>query len=115
MPAIMVDPKNVELSSTTASRHLLTPVVTDPESRGRAQMGGARDGKERYKKMSKLGVRTSTATTRAWPRPRRKARSSPAPSTRLRQAEREAIYENEELDLEPHALHRRHRRRDGVF
>jgi DNA segregation ATPase FtsK/SpoIIIE-like protein len=41
----------------TASPHLLTPVVTDPKKAVVALNGRVREMEERYKKMSKLGVR----------------------------------------------------------
>ena len=54
---IMVDPKMLELSVYDAIPHLLTPVVTDPKKAVVALKWAVREMEERYKKMSKLGVR----------------------------------------------------------
>jgi S-DNA-T family DNA segregation ATPase FtsK/SpoIIIE len=54
---IMVDPKMLELSVYDAIPHLLTPVVTDPKKAVFALKWAVREMEERYKKMSKLGVR----------------------------------------------------------
>ena len=54
---IMVDPKMLELSVYDAIPHLLTPVVTDPKKAIVALKWAVREMEERYKKMSKLGVR----------------------------------------------------------
>ena len=54
---IMVDPKMLELSVYDGIPHLLTPVVTDPKKAVIALKWAVREMEERYKKMSKLGVR----------------------------------------------------------
>src|SRR5205085_578740 len=54
---IMVDPKMLELSVYDGIPHLLTPVVTDPKKAVVALKWAVREMEERYKKMSKLGVR----------------------------------------------------------
>ena len=53
----MVDPKMLELSVYDGIPHLLTPVVTDPKKAVVALKWAVREMEERYKKMSKLGVR----------------------------------------------------------
>src|SRR5215207_430758 len=54
---IMVDPKMLELSVYDGIPHLLSPVVTDPKKAVIALKWAVREMEERYKKMSKLGVR----------------------------------------------------------
>jgi DNA segregation ATPase FtsK/SpoIIIE, S-DNA-T family len=54
---IMVDPKMLELSVYDGIPHLLTPVVTDPKKAVVALKWAVREMEERYRKMSKLGVR----------------------------------------------------------
>ncbi|WP_317993937.1 DNA translocase FtsK [Bartonella gliris] len=54
---IMVDPKMLELSVYDGIPHLLTPVVTDPKKAVIALKWAVREMEERYRKMSKLGVR----------------------------------------------------------
>src|SRR3954469_15686005 len=54
---IMVDPKMLELSVYDGIPHLLSPVVTDPKKAIIALKWAVREMEERYKKMSKLGVR----------------------------------------------------------
>jgi DNA segregation ATPase FtsK/SpoIIIE, S-DNA-T family len=54
---IMVDPKMLELSAYDGIPHLLTPVVTDAKKAVVALKWAVREMEERYKKMSKLGVR----------------------------------------------------------
>ncbi|MQT12203.1 DNA translocase FtsK [Segnochrobactrum spirostomi] len=54
---IMVDPKMLELSVYDGIPHLLTPVVTDPKKAVVALKWTVREMEERYRKMSKLGVR----------------------------------------------------------
>jgi len=54
---IMVDPKMLELSVYDGIPHLLTPVVTDPKKAVVALKWAVREMEDRYKAMSKLGVR----------------------------------------------------------
>ncbi len=54
---IMVDPKMLELSVYDDIPHLLSPVVTDPKKAVVALKWTVREMEERYRKMSKLGVR----------------------------------------------------------
>src|SRR5262249_44008158 len=54
---IMVDPKMLELSVYDGIPHLLTPVVTDSKKAVVALKWAVREMEERYKNMSKLGVR----------------------------------------------------------
>ncbi len=53
----MIDPKMLELSVYEGIPHLLTPVVTDPKKAVIALKWAVREMEERYKKMSRLGVR----------------------------------------------------------
>jgi len=54
---IMIDPKMLELSIYDGIPHLLTPVVTDPKKAVVALKWAVREMEDRYKKMSKMGVR----------------------------------------------------------
>jgi len=54
---IMVDPKMLELSVYEGIPHLLAPVVTDPKKAVVALKWTVREMEERYRRMSKLGVR----------------------------------------------------------
>ncbi|RYC28690.1 DUF87 domain-containing protein, partial [Lichenibacterium minor] len=54
---IMIDPKMLELSVYDGIPHLLTPVVTDPKKAVTALKWAVREMEDRYKKMSKVGVR----------------------------------------------------------
>jgi DNA segregation ATPase FtsK/SpoIIIE, S-DNA-T family len=54
---IMIDPKMLELSVYEGIPHLLAPVVTDPKKAVVALKWAVREMEERYKKMSKVGVR----------------------------------------------------------
>ena len=54
---IMIDPKMLELSIYDGVPHLLTPVVTDPKKAVVALKWAVREMEDRYKKMSKVGVR----------------------------------------------------------
>ena len=54
---IMIDPKMLELSVYDGIPHLLAPVVTDPKKAVVALKWAVREMEERYRKMSKLGVR----------------------------------------------------------
>ncbi|HEX3501418.1 MAG TPA: DNA translocase FtsK 4TM domain-containing protein [Stellaceae bacterium] len=54
---IMVDPKMLELSIYDGIPHLLAPVVTDPRKAVMALKWAVREMENRYRNMSKLGVR----------------------------------------------------------
>ena len=54
---IMIDPKMLELSIYDGIPHLLTPVVTDPQKAVVALNWAVREMEDRYRKMSKIGVR----------------------------------------------------------
>jgi S-DNA-T family DNA segregation ATPase FtsK/SpoIIIE len=54
---IMVDPKMLELSAYDGIPHLLAPVVTDPKKAIVALKWTVREMEDRYRRMSKIGVR----------------------------------------------------------
>ena len=54
---IMIDPKMLELSVYEGIPHLLAPVVTDPRKAVVALKWAVKEMEERYKRMSKVGVR----------------------------------------------------------
>lgn len=54
---IMIDPKMLELSIYEGIPHLLSPVVTDPKKAVVALKWVVREMEDRYRRMSKLGVR----------------------------------------------------------
>src|SRR6201986_858295 len=54
---IMIDPKMLELSVYEGIPHLLAPVVTDPRKAVVALKWAVREMEDRYRKMSKMGVR----------------------------------------------------------
>ena len=54
---IMVDPKMLELSQYDGIPHLLAPVVTDPKKAIVALKWTVREMEDRYRRMSKIGVR----------------------------------------------------------
>ncbi len=58
---ILVDPKMLELSVYEGIPHLLTPVVTEAKKAVVALKWAVREMEERYRVMSKLGVRNLTA------------------------------------------------------
>ena len=99
---IMVDPKMLELSVYDGIPHLLTPVVTDPKKAVVALKWAVREMEERYKKMSKLGVRNIEGYNARLAEAKGKGEKlSRTVHTGYDKESGEAIYENEELDLEP--------------
>jgi len=99
---IMVDPKMLELSVYDGIPHLLTPVVTDPKKAVVALKWAVREMEERYKKMSKLGVRNIDGyNARVAEAQSKGEKLSRTVHTGYDRDSGEAIYENEELDLEP--------------
>jgi DNA segregation ATPase FtsK/SpoIIIE, S-DNA-T family len=99
---IMVDPKMLELSVYDGIPHLLTPVVTDPKKAVVALKWAVREMEQRYKKMSKLGVRNIDGYNARVAEAKTKGEKlSRTVHTGYDRETGEAIYENEELDLEP--------------
>jgi S-DNA-T family DNA segregation ATPase FtsK/SpoIIIE len=99
---IMVDPKMLELSVYDGIPHLLTPVVTDPKKAVVALKWAVREMEERYKKMSKLGVRNIDGyNARVAEANGKGEKLSRTVHTGYDRESGEAIYEKEELDLEP--------------
>src|SRR5215210_1431996 len=99
---IMVDPKMLELSVYDGIPHLLTPVVTDPKKAVVALKWAVREMEERYKKMSKLGVRNIDGYNARVSEARSKGETlTRTVHTGYDKETGEAIYEKQELDLEP--------------
>jgi len=98
---IMVDPKMLELSAYDGIPHLLTPVVTDPKKAVIALKWAVREMEDRYKKMSKVGVRNIDGFNARVA----EAIAKGEPLTRTVQTgfdreTGEAIYESEEIPLD---------------
>ncbi|WP_029584676.1 DNA translocase FtsK [Bradyrhizobium sp. URHD0069] len=99
---IMVDPKMLELSVYDGIPHLLTPVVTDPKKAVVALKWAVREMEERYKKMSKLGVRNIDGYNARLVEARSKGEElTRTVHTGFDKETGTAIYEAEKLDLEP--------------
>jgi S-DNA-T family DNA segregation ATPase FtsK/SpoIIIE len=99
---ILIDPKMLELSVYDGIPHLLTPVVTDPKKAVVALKWTVREMEDRYRKMSKLGVRNIDGLNARVEQARvrgevitRTVHTGFDPETG------EPIIEREELDLEP--------------
>ena len=98
----MVDPKMLELSVYDGIPHLLAPVVTDPKKAVVALKWAVREMEDRYKKMSKLGVRNIDGyNARVVEAIAKGEKLSRTVQTGYDRETGEAIYEKEELDLEP--------------
>ncbi len=99
---IMIDPKMLELSVYDGIPHLLTPVVTDPKKAVVALKWTVREMEERYKKMSKVGVRNIDGfNTRVREADEKGEVIERTVQTGFDRETGEAIYESEQLDLEP--------------
>ena len=99
---IMVDPKMLELSVYDGIPHLLTPVVTDPKKAVVALKWAVREMEERYKKMSKLGVRNIDGYNARLLEAKSKGEElTRTVHTGFDKETGKAIYEAEKLDLEP--------------
>src|SRR3954465_10529145 len=99
---IMVDPKMLELSVYDGIPHLLTPVVTDPKKAVVALKWAVREMEERYKKMSKLGVRNIDGYNARLAEAKAKGEAlTRTVHTGFDKETGKAIYEEEKLDLEP--------------
>jgi S-DNA-T family DNA segregation ATPase FtsK/SpoIIIE len=99
---LMIDPKMLELSVYNGIPHLLTPVVTDPHKAVAALNWVVREMEERYKRMAALGVRNIDVFNN-------RVRNAKIRGDRMRRTVQtgfdrrtgEAVFETEELDLEP--------------
>ena len=99
---IMIDPKMLELSVYDGIPHLLAPVVTEPKKAVVALKWVVKEMEDRYRKMSKVGVRNidgyNTRVTEANARGEVLVRTV---QTGFDRESGEAIYEEEEMDLAP--------------
>ncbi len=99
---IMIDPKMLELSVYEGIPHLLAPVVTDSKKAVVALKWTVREMEERYRRMSKVGVRNIEGFNQ------RLVEADAAGETLTRRvhtgydaASGEPVYETEQLDYEP--------------
>ena len=99
---IMIDPKMLELSVYDGIPHLLSPVVTEPRKAIVALKWVVREMEDRYRAMSKLGVRNiegyNQRTAAAAEKGERLTRQI---QTGFDPESGEPIYEEEEIPLEP--------------
>jgi S-DNA-T family DNA segregation ATPase FtsK/SpoIIIE len=99
---IMVDPKMLELSVYDGIPHLLTPVVTDPKKAVVALKWAVREMEDRYKKMSKVGVRNIDGFNARVAEAAAKGQViTRTVQTGYDRETGEAVYEKEEMDLSP--------------
>ncbi|MDR1826727.1 MAG: DNA translocase FtsK [Methylobacteriaceae bacterium] len=98
---IMVDPKMLELSVYDGIPHLLTPVVTDPKKAVVALKWAVREMDDRYRKMSKIGVRNIDGfNERAREAEQAGAVITRSVQTGFNRETGEVLYEQEEMELE---------------
>ena len=99
---IMIDPKMLELSVYEGIPHLLSPVVTDPRKAVVALKWAVREMEDRYRKMSKLGVRNidgyNSRTEEALKKGEIVTRTV---QTGFDAETGEPVFEQEEMDLSP--------------
>ncbi|MBV2186453.1 MAG: DNA translocase FtsK [Rhizobium sp.] len=97
---IMVDPKMLELSVYDGIPHLLTPVVTDPKKAVLALKWAVREMEERYRKMSRLGVRNIDGFNARVAEARAKGETIMLPvPVGFDKGTGEQVFEDQELDL----------------
>ena len=99
---IMIDPKMLELSVYDGAPHLLAPVVTEPKKAVVALKWTVREMEDRYRKMSKMGVRNMAGYNEKVA----DAKASGEVMTRTQMTgydkeSGEPIFETEELHFEP--------------
>ncbi|MEM7192125.1 MAG: DNA translocase FtsK, partial [Pseudomonadota bacterium] len=98
---IMIDPKMLELSVYDGIPHLLAPVVTDPKKAVVALKWTVREMEERYKRMSKLGVRDIKGYNARIAQAEAKGEAlTRTVQTGFDRETGQAIYEQEEMDYE---------------
>ncbi|WJR65277.1 DNA translocase FtsK [Neorhizobium sp. CSC1952] len=99
---IMIDPKMLELSVYDGIPHLLTPVVTDPKKAVLALKWAVREMEDRYRKMSRLGVRNIDGYNQRAAQAREKGEViTVSVQTGFDRTTGEIVYEEQELDLSP--------------
>ncbi|WP_206454637.1 DNA translocase FtsK [Aurantimonas marina] len=99
---IMIDPKMLELSVYDGIPHLLAPVVTDPKKAVVALKWTVREMEDRYRKMSKVGVRNIDGfNARVKSALEKDETISRTVQTGFDRETGEPIFETEEFDLEP--------------
>ena len=99
---IMVDPKMLELSVYDGIPHLLTPVVTDPKKAVLALKWAVREMEDRYRKMSRLGVRNIDGYNgRAAEARARGETITHVVQTGFEKGTGEPVHESQPLDLAP--------------
>ncbi|MGB6923170.1 MAG: DNA translocase FtsK 4TM domain-containing protein [Methyloceanibacter sp.] len=98
---IMIDPKMLELSVYDGIPHLLAPVVTDPKKAVVALKWTVREMEERYKRMSKLGVRDIKGyNSRILQAEAKGEQLTRTVQTGFDRTTGRAVYEQEEMDYE---------------
>ena len=99
---IMIDPKMLELSVYEGIPHLLAPVVTDPRKAVVALKWTVREMEERYRRMSKVGVRNIEGfNSRVLEAEENGESLNRTVHTGYDEETGEPVYETEELDYEP--------------
>ena len=99
---ILIDPKMLELSVYDGIPHLLSPVVTDPRKAIIALKWAVREMEERYKRMSKVGVRNIDGFNARLAEAREKGETiTRTVQTGFDRETGEAIYEKQDMDLDP--------------
>jgi S-DNA-T family DNA segregation ATPase FtsK/SpoIIIE len=97
----MIDPKMLELSTYDGIPHLMTPVVTDPKQAVIALKWTVREMEDRYRKMSKLGVRNIDGYNARLAQARAKSETlTRTIQTGFDPHTGQPVYEQEELSLE---------------
>ncbi len=99
---IMIDPKMLELSVYEGIPHLLAPVVTDPRKAVVALKWAVREMEDRYRKMSKVGVRNIDGFNSRMKQAQAKGEQiSRTVQTGFDPESGEPIFEREQMDLQP--------------
>ena len=98
---LMIDPKMLELSVYNGIPHLLTPVVTDPVKAVAALNWAVGEMEERYKRMAKLSVRNIDVYNNRVRNAKKRGELIQRSVQTGFDKRGQAIYENQELDLEP--------------
>ncbi|MGB7203893.1 MAG: DNA translocase FtsK, partial [Anderseniella sp.] len=99
---IMIDPKMLELSVYEGIPHLLAPVVTDPHKAVVSLKWAVREMEDRYRRMSKLGVRNIDGyNTRAEQAQKKGEVFTRQIQTGFDPETGSPVYEEEQMDLSP--------------